>query len=86
MLLPRAPKLFRHVRDVLQHYAPSTPIGGDYTAVLRTQFLAAPRYCAAAPPTVFQGAALPGVTWRTAAVGRVALQEGRVACPCCTCC
>eukprot|EP00884_Botryococcus_braunii_P019004 jgi/Botrbrau1/5788/Bobra.0155s0011.1 len=54
MLLSRAPKLFRHVRDVLQQQPPSTPIGGDYTAVLRSYFLPAQRYCAATPVIVFQ--------------------------------
>jgi hypothetical protein len=61
MLLQRAPKLFRHVRDVLRD-APA--LAADYGAVLRNCLLPSRCYCAATPVSVFQGAHVPSAESR----------------------
>ncbi|PSC71129.1 serine threonine-kinase ATM isoform X1 [Micractinium conductrix] len=54
VLLRRAPALFRHVAEVLQVAGLASPLGADYTAVLRSQLLAVPEYCAVASAGTFQ--------------------------------
>jgi hypothetical protein len=54
----RAARLFKHVSDVLDQVKVGSPIGGDYSAILRTYLLPEPKYCSRSSSTVFQGAAL----------------------------
>ena len=54
----RAARLFKHVSDVLDQVKLGSPIGGDYSAILRTYLLPEPKYCSRSSSTVFQGTAL----------------------------
>ena len=59
LLARRAGRLFAHVRTVLEavSLAATSPIGRDYSHVLRAHLLPSAEYCAAAAPADFQGLA-----------------------------
>ena len=66
MLARRAAKLFAHIKDALQRAKLGSPLGADYSAVLRSHLLTVPAYCASVPASIFQGGgcALPGMLQR----------------------
>lgn len=55
MLGRRAPKLFAHVKDVLNRAGLTSSFGADYSSVLRSNLLVNPDYCSSVPATTIQG-------------------------------
>lgn len=55
LLVRKAAKLFTHAKDVIQQTSLASPLGQEYSALLRNSLLTVPQYCDAAGAVVFQG-------------------------------
>ena len=55
LLVRKAAKLFAHTKDVIRQTNLASPLGQDYSALLRNSLLLVPQYCDAAGNETFQG-------------------------------
>lgn len=62
LLVRKAPKLFAHALDVIRQTSLASPLGQDYSALLRNSLLTMPQYCDAAGSLLFQGSCLSCAT------------------------
>lgn len=55
LLARKAAKLFVHVKDIIAQTSLASPIGQEYSALLRAHLLPVPQYCNVVSSITFQG-------------------------------